>query len=81
MALISRIGILLAIIAVLAAPANRRQYDRSVAADGPSQSAPASKPLTRYDAISAAPDLTVGPCIGPSSAESDRADGHRLDCR
>jgi hypothetical protein len=35
MALISRIGMLLAIIAVLAAPANGQQYDRSVAAGGP----------------------------------------------
>ena len=35
MALISRTGILLAIIAVLAAPANGQQYDRSVAAGGP----------------------------------------------
>ena len=35
MALISRAGILLAIVAVLAAPANGQQYDRSVAAGGP----------------------------------------------
>ena len=35
MVLISRTGILLAIIAVLAAPANGQQYDRSVAAGGP----------------------------------------------
>jgi hypothetical protein len=35
MALISRTGILFAIIAVLAAPANGQQYDRSVAAGGP----------------------------------------------
>ena len=35
MALISRTGILLAIIAVLAAPANGQQYDRSWAAGGP----------------------------------------------
>jgi hypothetical protein len=35
MALISRTGIPLAIIAVLAAPANGQQYDGSVAAGGP----------------------------------------------
>jgi hypothetical protein len=35
MALISRTGILFAIIAVLAAPANGQQYDRAVAAGGP----------------------------------------------
>lgn len=44
MALISRTGMLLAIIAVLAAPANGQQYDRSVAAgrrESSTQNAPA----------------------------------------
>ena len=40
MALISRTGILLAISAVLAAPANGQQYDRSVAAGGPFSDVP-----------------------------------------
>ena len=40
MALISRIGILLTIIAVLAAPASGQQYDRSVAAGGPFSDVP-----------------------------------------
>jgi hypothetical protein len=40
MALISRTGILLAIIAVIAAPANGQQYDRSVAAGGPFSQVP-----------------------------------------
>jgi hypothetical protein len=40
MALISRTGVLLAIIAVLAAPANGQQYDRSVAAGGPFSDVP-----------------------------------------
>jgi hypothetical protein len=40
MALISRTGILLAIIAVLAAPANGQQYDPSVAAGGPFSDVP-----------------------------------------
>lgn len=40
MALIGRTGMLLAIIAVLAAPANGQQYDRSVAAGGPFSDVP-----------------------------------------
>jgi hypothetical protein len=40
MALISRTGILLAIVAVLAVPANGQQYNRSVAAGGPFSDVP-----------------------------------------
>jgi hypothetical protein len=40
MALISRTGMLLPIIALLAAPANGQQYDRSVAAGGPFSDVP-----------------------------------------
>ena len=63
MALISRTGILLAIIAVLAAPANGQQYDLSVAAGGPFSHVPALNAPFSADAKTtvrqALPDGTV----------------------
>jgi len=63
MALISRTGMLLAIIAVLAAPANGQQYDRSEAAGGPFSDVPIlNAPFSaeaRTTARQALPDGTV----------------------